>query len=900
MKFQNSLLLSAFTLALLLSACASNKEPEGGIVRSEFPAQKQAPVKIEDSFDFSGAEGSLLKIKKASLKKTFLMAMTISSGDNAARRSVLMPKVVKFELNGSELGLLEENYNSIYKEIPTGKLLQTFKVESQDADTVTFRWNYGLAAVPTKGFYVVSDGGAEGLKEATDSSEEVLPVTASFLRSAQVRNNRLELRQLSQVSNLEALLDDKTKKIATGMKASSVQLDIAISPYVPNERFKPRLSTKTEGVGFFEIARVRENEGPLDIYASRWDLSEEAGPITYKISKSSPPEAVQAMKEGILYWNNVFKSTLGREVIKVETDADPNEPLQHRSVMVHWVPYATAGSAYANFQPDPLTGEITSGLVYQTSVFFLSGKQRGRRFVNRGVENRSREVTPAGFRSAEICNFRDPHDMAPTVASEGLDEKMSMKFATDYLRHVVAHEVGHTLGLRHNFAGSLASEMKTPAENREKFKEYLGDSNHPGALPTSSVMEYSTFRDSIMEGAALKTAALSYDQAAVKWGYGKDYVKPENIQAPLFCTDVEGSGAKTFGCSTDDTGPRPVAGHAAGVARNKSLAADIILEALLDAIRPENENDTVTVRKALANTHPDKLSVSIGVELPHFARLGGLGMKHIVVDRRNKGANWTNQEAYAKETQEEIAKEFSEAGGLPGILKVAYDLDDGFKAKKGWLLEAVRERTSRPTFGRGKNLGGRPYELTPDEIKDVKAASEKLAEAVEAAFLRDVLLAVTGLTPAEVSGGAGRTTPVALIAYPDSMKTWAPYVVQDDWQPGLAALGTQLATESEGETEGTVDGNTVKVPNARFPIEARLAAMRLYSGKVFGARKDAWMKDQETALAKAMADRLAPVLKVDPSNPEKSEPAGKVISKELLDWAKKELAVLLALKAARK
>lgn len=907
MKFQKSTALIVYTLSLLLVSCASDKEPPGGVLKKEFPAQKKAPANIEESLQpanpgthFTGTEGSSIKLKKASLGKAFLMAMTLSSGENAPTRSVLMPKVVKFEFNGSELGMLEENYNSIYNEVPSGNLLQTFKVEAQDADTVTFRWNYGLATIPSKGFYVVSDS-PDTVSEGVQSSAEVLPVTSSFLKSAQIRNNRLELRQLSSVTNLEAVLDEKSKKIATGSKSTSVQLDIALSPYQDNKRFQPRLSTQQNGVGYFEVAKVRKEQGPIDIFASRWDLSEEAGPITYKISKSAPPEAVEAMKEGVLYWNKVFKAAIGREVIKVETNADPDEPLQPRTVIVHWVPFATAGSAYANFQPDPLTGEITSGLVYQTSVFYLSGLERGRRYVNRGVENHKREVVASGFQRAEICRHPRPHAAELVAVNEGLDEKMSQKFALDYLRHVVAHEVGHTLGLRHNFAGSLASELKTPEENRNRFRDYLNDPNSAGAHTSSSVMEYHTFRDSLMEGASLRTAVATYDQAAIQWGYGKDYIKPDDIRAPYFCTDIEGGGGKTFGCATGDSGPHPLAGHIEGVARNRSISADVILEALLDAIRPENENDALSIRAALAKNHYDKVAESLSAaDSPHFFRLGSNGMKHIAVDRKLKGSSWVNEDEYNQETQKMISEEFRAVGGLPGILKGALGLGDDFKLKKGWMLELVRAKESAPDFGRGKNVAGKPFQLNEQEIRDLKAAAEKLAEHVEPAFVRNVIISATGLNSKAVHENAGKTSPAALMAYPEG-KSWAPYVVEDSWQASLSSFANQIVTDSEGEVAGTVDGNEVKVPSPKFPIDLRMAALRFYSGKLFGGRAaEAWMKTEEEALSKALLERVAPVLKIDPANPDKAEPAGKDISKPLMDWAKKEQALFKALKTARK
>jgi len=914
-----SVKLSIITCILLLAtSCASDVVPEDG-VKKPIPEKKIAPVKISDSLiptnegAFQGSTGSSITLKKSSLGATFLMSVLLSTSDNAALPQVLMPKVVSFEMNGTELALMEENVYSIYGEVPTGKLLQTFAVESQDAENITFKWNYGLSSVSTKGFYIASDAGPDASQEQISSSESVLPAVASYLKRARIKDNRLELRQVTRVRGVQSVLIDTkseekvtAKPIAVDTLETSVQLDISFAPYVENKRFQRRLSTKQEGVGYFEIAQVRKTEGPIDIYASRWDLHKDAGLITYAISKNTPAEALEAMKEGILYWNQVSQAALGRDIVKVETNVDPLEAPRPRTVMVYWVPYSGAGSAYANFQPDPISGEITSGLVYQTSVFYLSGKMRGRRFVNRGVENKPRVVAPIGFRSAAICNFQDPdHIGKDPLINSAMDEKISVKMATDYLRHVVAHEVGHTLGLRHNMAGSMSSELKSPDEHRQKFQEYLSDEKHPGAVTTSSVMEYSTFRDVLLEGAAIGTKKfLEYDKAAIAWGYGEEIVKADEIKAPLFCTDVEAGKDKTYGCSTKDSGLKPLAGHASGIARSRLLAADIVLESLIDGIRPENETDRVSVKRALASAHPDNImfeapsGLNLGSDFTHLIRLGGPGIKAIGIDREKKGANWENQKEYGEATKAFFAKEFEELGGLPGILKEAYDLDGAFKVKKGWLKEAVVAKTSAPEFGRGKDPSGKPYELSEEEKAAVKAASEKLAEGLENAFLRDLLLAVTGLLPNEVHKGSGKTSPEALTAYPKELKTWAPYVVQDSWQAPIATIGEQMALDSEGEISGTIDGNVVVVPAPKFSMEVRMAAMRLYSPKVFGGRSPPeWLAESEEKLTKAMIERLAPVLKVSETG--QVQPAGKVISKELKEWATKEMAVLNAMKTSR-
>ena len=119
---------------------------------------------------------------------------------------------------------------------------------------------------------------------------------------------------------------------------------------------------------------------------------------------------------------------------------------------------------------------------------------------------------------------------------------------------MVAHEIGHTLGLRHNFAGSLgASEKFKLRDRRSILGAYLKDGKTPdGIVPASSVMDYLIFEEDALTGNLVSQpgVVLDYDKKAIQTLYEKKHFAAKDV--PVFCTDTHKS--KFVDCQPFDTG----------------------------------------------------------------------------------------------------------------------------------------------------------------------------------------------------------------------------------------------------------------------------------------------------------------------------------------------------------
>jgi hypothetical protein len=278
-----------------------------------------------------------------------------------------------------------------------------------------------------------------------------------------------------------------------------------------------------ERVGYFTVARTDFTTDAKfkskTHYLKRWRLekkdptaavSEPKEPIVYWLDKNIPEQYRATVAAGVLEWNKAFEKAGFKNalVVKQQQATDDFNNMDARHASIRWFSGADVGFAIGPSQADPRTGEILDADIGMSDGFTRSA----RRIL---VDDLARPRGPEG----EMCEeaetaAQELHYALDLLEARGLelDGPEADALAKAYLKRTIMHEVGHTIGLRHNFRASTVNDLKKIHD--AEFTKVNGIA--------SSVMDYSPFNiapKGEKQGEYVMSTIGAYDYWAVEFGY---------------------------------------------------------------------------------------------------------------------------------------------------------------------------------------------------------------------------------------------------------------------------------------------------------------------------------------------------------------------------------------------